>query len=126
QLSDAENQYILDSLDHQNVGEVDERWVMQLTGDDYPWDAALQRMSADAASEMTAELEERSASVLLANQWSSALGLQTITCMRRWVTIPMPSPQPKWSNLFTDVMSSSRCWKIAAKPSREWAIKTAR
>ncbi|MAP09985.1 MAG: hypothetical protein CMM00_14775 [Rhodopirellula sp.] len=63
QLSDAENQYILDSLDHQNVGEVDERWVMQLTGDDYPWDAAIQRMSVDADPEEIAKLEQRFATI---------------------------------------------------------------
>lgn len=59
QLSDAENQYILDSLDLQNVGQDDEKWVMHLTGDDYPWDAALQRMSVNAEPEEVAELEER-------------------------------------------------------------------
>ncbi|MFG0267734.1 MAG: hypothetical protein ACF8AM_21675 [Rhodopirellula sp. JB055] len=59
QLSAAENKYILDSLDHQNVGQADERWVMELTGDDYPWDAAIQRMSVDAEPEEIAKLEQR-------------------------------------------------------------------
>ncbi|SMP79128.1 hypothetical protein SAMN06265222_12918 [Neorhodopirellula lusitana] len=63
QLSDAENKYILDSLTHQNAGQNNEQWVLHLTVDDYPWDAALQRMSVDAEPEEVAALEKRFAKI---------------------------------------------------------------
>jgi len=58
-LSDAENKYILDSLVHLAAGEDDEKWVLHLVGDDYPWDAAIERLCANAEPEKSAEVKRR-------------------------------------------------------------------
>ncbi len=58
-LSEAENRYISDSLQLQDLGENDQRWVLHLRGDEYPWDAAIQRHQAASDPDEAAEIQRQ-------------------------------------------------------------------